>query len=128
MKGAELHCPLCGVNLTGATEHDCPVAHGTHERVVEAYRRLGAPRPLPPDQIKPLPDSVGIYEGEGGARKPPPPPPPAPAGFGVPEIRGPFAPMPPGFPLPEKFSRGDPRWRPGALRRFIDAIRFRGLS
>jgi hypothetical protein len=27
-----------------------------------------APKPLPPDQIKPLPTTIGIEEGRGGAR------------------------------------------------------------
>lgn len=26
------------------------------------------PKPLPPEQIKPASTSIGIYEGEGGAR------------------------------------------------------------
>ncbi|MHB8690038.1 MAG: hypothetical protein ACYDHH_02215 [Solirubrobacteraceae bacterium] len=33
-----------------------------------------APKPLPPDQIKPLPTTIGIEEGRGGARPHPAPP------------------------------------------------------
>jgi hypothetical protein len=38
------------------------------------------PKPVPPDQIKPLdPELVGIREGRGGADKPKPPIPAGPA-------------------------------------------------
>lgn len=66
------------------------------------------PKPLPPDQIKPLPLSVGIEEGRGGARKAPPPPPPAPVGWPRDEFGARCAPghlpatAPDGFALPEK--------------------------
>jgi hypothetical protein len=30
-----------------------------------------APKPLPPDQIKPLPTTIGIEEGRGGSTPPP---------------------------------------------------------
>lgn len=90
------------------------------------------PKPLPPDQIRPLDlDKVGIYEFEGGARKAPPPPPPAPEGWALNEFGGP-RPRPPahlpatapvGLSLPETFDHDDPRWRPSALRRFWWAMR-----
>jgi hypothetical protein len=34
------------------------------------------PKPVPPDQIKTPPISIGIEEGRGGARPAPPPAPP----------------------------------------------------
>jgi hypothetical protein len=33
-----------------------------------------APKPLPPDQLKPFPTWIGISEGKGGSDGPPPPP------------------------------------------------------
>lgn len=105
--------------------------------------RRGVPAPLPPDQIKPLPLSVGIEEGRGGARVP----------------RGtkclicgtylddhgrcsnddhhylyaaiarkappPPPPAPEGFGIPE-IRRAPPGMR-GAFRRFFDAMRMGGV-
>ncbi len=38
-----------------------------------AWTRVMAPKPIPPQEIKPFPTTIGIEEGRGGARPRPKP-------------------------------------------------------